>query len=130
MPLPEGRVRLFKTDDDGSLILLGEDKIDHTARDEELNLRVGYAFDIAAEERMMNQTQVSKQVQELSFEEELRNRKEENVTVKVVKSLFGSWEVIESNLPYHKKDARTLEFEVPVDAGKTVVLSYKVRVTY
>ncbi len=129
MPLPAGRVRLFKPDEDGSLILLGEDRIEHTPRDEELSLRVGYAFDIAAEERLMNQTQVSKQVQELSYEVELRNRKEQNVTVKVEKNLYGSWKVVDSSLPATKKDARTLTFEVPVDAGATVVLKYRVQIT-
>jgi hypothetical protein len=130
MPLPAGRVRLFKSDEDGSLVLLGEDQIEHTPRDEELSLRVGYAFDIAAEERMMNQTQISKAVQEMSYEVELRNRKDENVTVKIEKSMYGSWEVVESSLPATKKDAHTLTFEVPVDAGQTVVLKYRVRVTY
>ncbi len=130
MPLPAGRVRLFKTDTDGSLVLLGEAQINHTPRDEELDLQVGYAFDIAAEERLMDQTQVSTRVKEFSYEEELRNRKEEDVTVKVEKLMYNSWEILESSIPYTKKDAHTVDFEVPVKAGETVVLSYKIRVTY
>ncbi len=50
MPLPAGRVRMFKADDDGSMILLGEDMIDHTPKNEEVKMRVGYAFDIVAED--------------------------------------------------------------------------------
>jgi len=127
LPLPAGRVRLFKADDDGSLILLGEDRIEHTPKDEELNLKVGYAFDIAAEERLMNQERISKQVEERDYEIELRNRKEQTVTVKVEKKLYGFWEVIEANFAYTKKNANTLLFEIPVGAGETVVLKYKVR---
>ena len=129
MPLPEGRVRLFKADEDGSLILLGEDRVDHTPRDEELDLRVGYAFDIAAEERMMNQTRISQRVEDRDFEVELRNRKDETVTVTVEKRLYGSWEILESNFTYEKKDAYTVEFEIPVAAGEEVILRYKVRFT-
>lgn len=120
-------MRLFKADDDGSLILLGEDRIEHTPKDEELNLKVGYAFDIAAEERLMNQERVSKQVEERDYEIELRNRKEQTVTVKVEKKLYGFWKVIEANFAYTKKDANTLLFEIPVGAGETVVLKYRVR---
>jgi len=129
LPLPAGRVRLFKADDDGSLILLGEDWIEHTPKDEELSLKVGYAFDIAAEERLMDQTRISKQVEERDYEIELRNRKEQAITVAVEKKLYGFWEVIEANFAYTKKDANTLLFEIPVGAGEMVVLKYKVRFT-
>jgi len=129
LPLPAGRVRLFKADDDGSLILLGEDWIEHTPKDEELNVKVGYAFDIAAEERLMDQTRISKQVEERDYEIELRNRKEQAITVEVEKKLYGFWEVIEANFAYTMKDANTLLFEIPVDAGETVVLKCKVRFT-
>ncbi len=129
LPLPAGRVRLFKADDDGSLILLGEDWIEHTPKDEELNLKVGYAFDIAAEERLMDQTRISKQVEERLYEIELRNRKEDAITVEIEKKLYGFWEVVEANFAYTKKDANTLLFKIPVGAGETVVLKYKVRFT-
>jgi len=129
MPLPAGRVRLFKADDDGSLIMLGEDRIDHTPRDEEIDLKVGYAFDIVAEERLMHRDQITKKVEDRTFEIELRNRKESSVTVKIEKKLWGVWEVVESNYTHTAKDAQTLLFDVDVDAGATVVVSFKVRFT-
>ena len=36
MPLPSGRVRFYRRDDDGQLEFTGENKIDHTAKDETL----------------------------------------------------------------------------------------------
>jgi hypothetical protein len=130
MPLPAGRVRLFKADDDGSMILLGEDRISHTPKDEELNLKVGYAFDIAAEDRLMNQNRLSKSVEERDYEIELRNHKQEAVTVRVEKRLHGTWEMISSDLPYRRKDATTVLFEIPVKADETVVMKYQVRFTF
>ncbi|GAI17427.1 unnamed protein product [marine sediment metagenome] len=64
MPLPAGRIRLFKADDDGAMILLGEDRIRHTPKDEELKVTVGYAFDIAAEEKLIDQVRISSRVDE------------------------------------------------------------------
>ena len=106
---------------------MGEDRIDHTPRDEELNLKVGYAFDIAAEERLMDQSRISRQVEERTYEIELRNRKQEEVTIKVEKKLYGDWDVVETNFEYTKKDARTLVFDIPVGAGETVTVRFRVR---
>jgi hypothetical protein len=130
MPLPEGRVRVFKADDDGSRILLGEDRIEHTPKDEEMTLVIGNAFDIVGEERTMNQTRVSQYIEDREMEIELRNRKDTLVTVEVSKKLYGFWEILDSSLEYKKKDANTIEFNVPVNANQTVVVKYKVRYTY
>jgi hypothetical protein len=129
MPLPAGRVRLFKADDDGSLILLGEDRLDHTPKDEEITLTVGTAFDIKGEETMLNQTRISKKVEEREFQIELRNHKPEAVIVKVEKRLWGFWEVTQASHEYKKRDVNTLEFEVPVAADSSAQVRFTVRFT-
>ena len=129
MPLPAGRVRMFKADDDGSMILLGEDRIGHTPKDEEVFLTVGTAFDIVGEHKIVQQTRISQQVDEREFEIELRNRKNEDVTVRVEKKLWGYWEVLESNYNYEKEDAYTLVLQIPVKANGTAKVNLKVRFT-
>jgi hypothetical protein len=130
MPLPAGRVRLFKADTDGSMVLLGEDLISHTPKDEEVDLKVSYAFDIAAEERLMTQTRISDRVEEREYEVEFRNHKKEAVTISVEKKLWGTFEVLQADFQYKKKDASTLTFDVAVGADQSVVVKYKVRFTY
>lgn len=129
-PLPAGRVRLFKADDDGTLILLGEDAVEHTPSDEEIKLTVGKAFDIVAEQRLMDQQRISQRVEEQSWEVELRNRKDEAIAVEVEKNLYGDWELLSSSIAGTKKDANTLIFDVPVSARDTTVLSFRVRVNH
>jgi len=129
MPLPEGRVRVFKADDDGSMILLGEDGIDHTAEDEEIKLTVGYAFDIAAEEKVVDYQRLSNKVTQHKYEIELRNHKESDVTITVKKNLYGDWNMIESSHKYEKEDATTVEFTVPVKAKETVKINFTVQTT-
>jgi hypothetical protein len=41
MPLPKGKVRVYKRDDDGREQFIGEDQIDHTPKDEEARLYLG-----------------------------------------------------------------------------------------
>lgn len=130
MPLPEGRVRLFKSDAaDGSLILLGEDMIDHTPKNEEIKLSVGYAFDIVAEEVVKDSKRVAKDIEDRTFEISLRNRKEESVTVSVEKKLWGYWEVVDAGFEYEKKDASTLTFDLTIPADTELTVTYTVRFT-
>jgi hypothetical protein len=129
MPLPAGRIRVFEADQDGSLILLGEDLIDHTPKDEDLEVKVGSAFDISAEERLANQTRVSSLVEDRNYEVEFRNHKDQPVTIKVEKKLWGFWEITKADFQYKKKDANTLLFDVTVPANDTSVTKYTVRFT-
>lgn len=127
MPLPGGRVRLFKADDDGSLILLGEDRIDHTPKDEEVTIKVGFAFDISAEETLLSHSRPSKLVEERTYEIVIRNHKSVDITVEVEKRLYGIWEILESNFEYEKKDANTLIFHLPVPSDGEAKVNYKIR---
>lgn len=130
MPLPAGRIRMFKADDDGSLILLGEDRINHTPTDEQLTLSIGTAFDIKVEEKMTRQTRVSDRVEDQSWEIELRNRKTEAITVNVERVVYGFWEIRNSSHPYKTKDAQTMTFEIPLAAGQVETVKIDLRLTY
>lgn len=127
LPLPAGRVRIFKADDDGSLLLLGEDRIKHTPVDERVTIKVGTAFDLVGQQQMVDLRRISKKVEERDFEIELRNRKTEAVTIEIEKNLFGDWEITTSDFEYTKKNATTLVFHVPVPAGKEKTISFTVR---
>ena len=129
MPLPAGRVRVFKADTDGSLILLGEDRLNHTPRDEEVRLKVGNAFDVVGEEKLLDQRRISQQVEERQYEVEIRNRKTQDITVTIEKQLFGFWEILQSDLEYTKEDANTVTFALPVKAGEAKTFRYLVRFT-
>lgn len=127
MPLPGGRVRIFKNDSDGSTILLGEDRIDHTPRDEELLLTVGQAFDLVAEETTLDRRNLSKITTEYDYKISLRNRKDEDATIYVIKGLGFDWTISKTSHPYEKKSAQEIQFDIEVPAGKEVELLYTVR---
>src|SRR6059036_2733977 len=46
VPLPKGKVRVYKADRSGSQQFIGEDWIDHTAKDERVKIKMGDAFDV------------------------------------------------------------------------------------
>jgi hypothetical protein len=129
MPLPAGRVRIFKVDTDKGMILLGEDRISHTPKDEEVKLTIGNAFDIKAEFKVTDYNQISNRIDEQTFEIKLRNHKKQDVTINVEKKLYGDWTILESSHKYEKTDASTVKFAVPVAADGTAVVTVRVRTT-
>ncbi len=128
MPLPEGIVRTYKQDAAGSLQFIGEDRIEHTPKDEELRLKIGEAFDVVAERRQTDFRQISVHQHETAWEVTLKNHKDEQVTVGVIEPVPGSWTVVESSHPYEKKDAFTIRFDVPVPKDGEVKVTYRIRV--
>ncbi|MBI3324523.1 MAG: DUF4139 domain-containing protein [Candidatus Omnitrophica bacterium] len=128
MPLPEGVVRVYKQDAKESLQFIGEDRIQHTPKDEEVRLKMGEAFDVVAERRQTDYKRITNHIHESAWEVTLRNHKEQDVTVGVIDPVIGEWTVLESSLPPKKLDAFTLRFDVPVPKNGETKLTYRVRV--
>ena len=130
VPLPKGTLRVFKKDIDGSTLLIGEDAIDHTPKDEQIRLYIGDAFDVVGE-RVQTDFRVDydDDWMEESFEITLRNHKGEDVEIRVVEHLFrwSEWEMLEESHEHDKMNANTIEFRVPVEADGEATVSYTVR---
>ncbi len=127
IPLPKGRMRLFKADRQGRLQFVGEDAIDHTPQGETLRLYLGDAFDLVGEHRRSDFKRLGKKQVEERFEVLLRNRGNEPVDIRVLEHVWADWEIINRTHPYEKKDARTVEFPVSVAVGTEVKVSYTIR---
>ena len=132
MPLPKGKVRVYKADVDGSLEFLGEDEIDHTPKDEKVKIFIGNAFDIVGERKQTGMEQRGGNVQDLSFEIRLRNHKTEEVEVIVEENFpqWVDWEIIAKSHPFEKKSQELVEFKVKVGPDKEEIITYTVRYRY
>jgi hypothetical protein len=130
VPLPGGIMRVYQPDQSGALQFAGEDRIEHTAKDEEVRLLLGEAFDLVAERKQTDyKVLTTDRVWEAAFEIKVRNHKDIPVTVKVFEPLGGNWEIRESSIPHTKEDAFTASFAVDVPADGETVLTYRYRVT-
>jgi hypothetical protein len=127
MPLPEGVVRVFQQDKDGSLELAGEDRIRHTPKNETVRVSVGAAFDVTPERKQIDMKQISSRVIETSNEIALRNHRKDAVEVTVTEHADGQWEILQSSAPYKKTDSRTFEFTVRCEPEKPVAIAYTIR---
>ncbi len=127
MPLPKGIVRVYKADNDGSLQFIGEDRIDHTPKDETIKIKMGNAFDIVGQRKQTDWRKIADNVYEAAFEVSLRNHKEEAVTVNVVEPMLSDWEILSSSHTHKKTDAHTAQFDLPVAKNGETKLQYRVR---
>src|SRR6186713_990139 len=75
MAMPAGIMRVYQSDTRGGVHFVGEDRIDHTPKDEVLNLRIGRAFDVVAERKQIDFEKIATNVYEVEYEVVLRNHK-------------------------------------------------------
>lgn len=128
IPLPKGKVRVYKADKRGNLQFLGEELIDHTPRDELARFYIGDSFDVVGDRKHTNRRKVSSSVTEDSFEISIRNRKDNRAEVWVVERFGGDCKILKSSHTYNKLDARTVEFPITVETGSEVKIIYSVRI--
>ncbi len=135
LPLPKGVVRIYKKDSQGKAQFVGEDRIDHTPKNETLRLKLGEAFDVTADKTQTDFVKLSGtgpwQYQfETAYRLRLRNAKQQSVTVKVREPIPGDWKMLESSHPQQKVSANLAEWEIKIPAEGETVLTYRVRVRF
>jgi hypothetical protein len=133
MPLPKGRVRFYRRDDDGQLEFTGENEIDHTPKDETIRLYTGNAFDMTGERtRTEYRADFNARWMDESFEIKVRNHKTTPVEIRIVEHLYRwtSWDIVKNSDAFKKLDSKTMEFtvQIPADGEKTV--TYKVHYSW
>ena len=128
MPLPKGKVRVYKEDSEGQLQFLGEDLIDHTPKDEELELFIGNAFDIVGERTQTDRTEISRSVIRYTYEILLKNHKETEVEITVPENMYSwkNWTITSTTDEYTKEDSNSIEFKVKVPADGEKKITYTV----
>jgi len=129
-PLPGGIVRVYAKDSKDAAQFVGEDRIEHTAKNEKVKLKLGEAFDITAERKQTSFKKLGDTTAEAAFRIEIRNAKDEAVTVRVQEPLPGDWEIVQETHPHTKESARIAAWNIPVPTGGTTVLEYTARVRW
>lgn len=132
VPLPAGVMRVYQQDGSGMLQFAGEDRIDHTPKDEDVRLQLGNAFDVVGErvQTDFQQPPDDKRVTESSYRITIRNHKAVDVVVGIIEPMPGDWEIRNQSHPFEKKDAQTAIFSVTVPKDGEAVVTYTVRVRF
>ena len=129
MPLPKGKLRVYKQDSEKALQFVGEDLIDHTPKDEKVRVYLGDAFDITGSRKQTNVEDLGKDRRRETFEITLKNHKDEDITVTVVEHPHGwrEWEIKNSSHPFKKIDNYKIEFDIEVKSNSEETLNYTIQ---
>jgi hypothetical protein len=126
MPIPAGRLRVYRRDTDGQVQFVGESMIDHTPAEQEINVVTGKAFDVTGKRRQTEQHS-SARSSDASFEIKLSNQKAQPAVVHVIEHMgYENWKITAKSTDFNKKDSDTLDFPVTVPAKGEATLTYSV----
>jgi hypothetical protein len=130
IPLPQGTVRVYKADNAGQAIFVGEDSIQHTPKNETVKLTLGQAFDVTARGKQTDFEILGSRVFESAYEIEFKNAKTEPVTVILAQGVPADWKMIRESIGHEKPDASTALWHITIPAEGSSKLTYSVRVKY
>ncbi|HEV3020355.1 MAG TPA: DUF4139 domain-containing protein [Burkholderiaceae bacterium] len=130
IPLPAGVVRAYLPDSGGGTQLIGEDAIAHTARGEQVSLRLGEAFDLTVDRVQTDFQVISKRSSQSSYRIELRNADSKPATVTVREPLHGDWKITSETQEHVKESAGSAVWKVVVPAEGKAVLEYTAVVSW
>lgn len=135
IPLPAGTVRVYKRDSQGNAQFIGEDVIDHTPKNETIQLRLGKSFDVTATRKQTAFKKLSgsgpwQYQYEAALEVTVKNAKPEPQEVRLQERIPGDWQMLDESAPHEKGNANTAVWRLTVPAEGQTLLSYRVRVRY
>lgn len=128
MPLPKGKLRVYKADSKGELQFIGEDQIDHTPKDEKVRIFLGEAFDIACERIKSNVVDLGDYHKRETYEIRVKNHKDTDIVVTAVESTPGWWEwhITDSSQEYKKVSAYKVEFSISIKSNSENKFTYTI----
>ncbi|TDR22453.1 hypothetical protein C8D91_0943 [Marinicella litoralis] len=129
LPLPAGRVRVNSIDStDGSLEFIGEDSIDHTAKNKVITLKLGNSFDVTGKRKQKHYELLKNSITE-QFEITIDNQKPTAQWVEISEPLYrwSNWTITHHNTEYEKINSSRIKFKIKVPAESSKAVTYTVQ---
>lgn len=135
IPLPKGIMRVYKKDSQGNAQFVGEDRIEHTPKNETIRLKLGDAFDVTADKKQTDfktlpRPSKGNSMFESSYELALKNAKNERVIVTILEPIPGEWKILKESHPSHKASSNTARWQIEIPAEGKTTLTYRVQVKH
>jgi hypothetical protein len=128
-------VRVYKKDNNGNTQFVGEDRIDHTPKNEKVRLKLGDSFDVTADKKQTDFKKLpapskGNYLFESAYEIVLKNAKKEPVTVTVQEPIPADWKILQENYPHEKSTSNTAIWKIVISPEGSATLNYRVQIRY
>jgi hypothetical protein len=133
IPMPAGRIRLYRRSASGQLEFVGETQIGHTATEETIKLAVGNAFDITGERKQIDfHTDTRAHTLDETYSIKLKNQKPSPATVSIVEHMNRgeNWQLTAKSADYKKRDSNTIEIPIQIPSKGETTYTYTVHYTW
>lgn len=133
MPLPSGRLRLYRRETSGHMQFVGESQVTHTPENQSLHLVSGQSFDITGERKQTDfHVDSAGRNMDETFAIKLSNAKPQPVTVHVVEHMnrAQNWQITAKSADFTRQDSATIDFALTVPAKGDTTLNYTVHYTW
>ena len=126
MPLPKGQLRLVHQDTDGELALIGQDAIDHTPKNEEMELNIGRAFDVTGERTFLEIRQPSERQETRRIQLRMRNHKDQPINGRFVEHMIDgrNWKIAEMADRWTREAVNTVHFDFVLGPNEEKTITY------
>ena len=128
--LPAGTIRFYQKDESESLQFIGENRISHTAKNEELKINLGKAFDVFASGAITSSRKLSDNIQEFDAKIKISNSGDKDEDLLVTQSFPASYQILKESEQGEVKNIHQYQWKLSVPAEKDVEITFSVRVTY
>ena len=131
IPLPAGTIRLYRQDGE-NLQFIGEDSLQHTPKNQVVEVVTGKAFDVRAKRirtafELGNVMYLGRRTMTESFEFTITNRKDQKVVVNIIEYLRGpNWVISAQSHEHRKTSASEVGWDIVVDADTEAKLTYTI----
>lgn len=142
LPLPAGIVRFYENDSNENMQFIGENNINHTAKGEKIELKLGKMFNVFVNGKITDVKEISKnKIQSLNngcfnadiikdyvAEIEFNNGGDDDAHIVFTQNIGQDVEIIKENIKGKNKNINQYEWEIPVLKNAKTDLKYTVRV--
>lgn len=133
LPLPAGKLRLYQQDSDQQLEFLGENTIDHTPKNELIEVYTGNAFDLKGDRTVTNfeSRRVARFIKE-TIELKVSNRSKETATVEIREPLYrwSNWKISNNSAEFRKLNANEVAFDLQLAPDEVKTITFTVKYTW
>lgn len=127
VPLPAGKVRVYKADSEGILQLAGEDRVQHTPVNSDIVIKVGRAFDVTAIRKQTEYRRLGNRGVEVGYSITVKNHKDKAIELVVKEKLNGDWIIIQESHKGQKLDSATVAYTLKLPKGAEQTVTYIAR---
>ncbi len=126
VPLPQGKIQLYQTGNQGNIEFVGEDEIRQVPKGATATIVSGRAFDVMGKRTVLNYDRQRKS-EEGTISIEVKNTLASEIKIRMIEHIYGDWVVRDASANYRKKDASTIHFPltIPANGSQTVTYTYR-----